>query len=550
MNNVTVRLPAEWICEETDMSALWFKGQMPRGGLARFHKSLRQGIETKGHIEREVAKLEGNFGFVMQTGKLTIAVTDHCNSVPILVGFLDGNEAYVIGSSGSNILSPLSLDSTDISPLAALSVAMSGYTIGNETLYPSIRILSPGSVAVFSEDRSWTVSSHHAYRPWDVQSGSRKQLKKMLTDELTGLIDRLIKSADGRPIVVPLSAGLDSRLIAAGLKEFGYRDVRCFSYGLKGNHETKTSCHVARELGYAWTFVPYSIRRQRDVYASADHRSFVASCDHLAGIHFEQEFLALRELTGREWIPKDAMVVNGQSGDFITGNHIPTAFHNGDTLRKTEKTSKRVADALVGRHFELWEFLATDEQKERVSSCLEAVLSSVESETRADFGLYEWSEFQDRQCKYVVQNVRVYEHFGYAWKMPLWDRNFMDFWAKTPLTARMNQNLYREVLKELDWGRVWQQIPVNNKVIRPHWIRPLRFAFKVLHAPLGRANWHAFERRVLSYWMSNLCSHAVVPYRDVIGDSRGHRSAISWWAKAYLSRKGLEFSNIEEWRSV
>ena len=121
----------------------------------------------------------------------------------------------------------------------------------------------------------------------------------------------------------------------------------------------------------------------------------------------------------------------------------------------------------------------------------------------------------------------------------------MDFWAKAPLVTRMNQNLYREVLMELDWGRVWRQIPVNNKSIRPQWIRPLRFALKVLHAPLGRASWHAFERRALSYWMSNLCSHAIVPYHEVVKDGRGHRSAISWWVEAYLKQKGLDFARIE-----
>ena len=122
----------------------------------------------------------------------------------------------------------------------------------------------------------------------------------------------------------------------------------------------------------------------------------------------------------------------------------------------------------------------------------------------------------------------------------------MDFWAKAPLDTAINQNLYREILQDFDWGGVWHRILVNKKAIRPRWIRPIRSALKVIHAPIGRVKWHEFECRMLSYWMSNLCSHAVVPYRDVAGDGKGHRSAISWWAKAYLQSKGVDISDLDK----
>ena len=39
-----------------------------------------------------------------------------------------------------------------------------------------------------------------------------------------------------------------------------------------------------------------------------------------------------------------------------------------------------------------------------------------------DFGLYEFSEFKNRQTKYVITVQRVYEFFGYEWRLPLWDK--------------------------------------------------------------------------------------------------------------------------------
>jgi asparagine synthase (glutamine-hydrolysing) len=545
-----VHLREGWVCDRHGASTLWFKGQMPRDGLAALHRSFQKKIPDRTEIEHIAVRLEGNFGLVLQCDGCVIAISDHCNSIPILIGHIEGSGRYVVGSSGSNLVGQLSLGPNDIAPEAALSVAMSGYTIGDDTLYPAIQMLLPGSVAEFRSGRHPKISAHHAYQPWTGQGETRLNLKASLADELGALIKRLIISADGRPITVPLSAGLDSRLIVSGLKEFGYSDVRCFSYGLKGNHEAEASRQIAEKLGYDWTFVPYSIGRQRHAFASADHNAYVSACDHLAGVHFEQEYLALRELTDCKWIPSDAIIVNGQSGDFISGNHIPTEFHGEDTAGRLSDLRNDVVNALVAKHFALWQSLATSENKKHIGRILEDTFPSTQSEGFTKYGLYEWNEFRDRQCKYVVQNIRVYEHFGFGWRMPLWDRAYMRFWEKVPLTAKTNQNLYREVLHDLDWGQVWRQIPVNKKVIRPHWLRPIRFGFKIIHAPIGRSNWHDFERQFFSYWLSNLCSHAIVPYRKVICDGRGHRSAISWWARDYLRRKGVDFGRVGERRNA
>ena len=44
---------------------------------------------------------------------------------------------------------------------------------------------------------------------------------------------KLSKSCEGKQIAIPLSGGYDSRLIASGLHKIGFKNVICFSYGLK-----------------------------------------------------------------------------------------------------------------------------------------------------------------------------------------------------------------------------------------------------------------------------------------------------------------------------
>ena len=86
----------------------------------------------------------------------------------------------------------------------------------------------------------------YCYYKYVPSRSSKPTDKEVLKEELErvtiNIIDKVIRSANGRMIVVPLSGGYDSRVIASGLAHRGYRNVRCFSYGKKHNHESIISC--------------------------------------------------------------------------------------------------------------------------------------------------------------------------------------------------------------------------------------------------------------------------------------------------------------------
>jgi asparagine synthase (glutamine-hydrolysing) len=39
-------------------------------------------------------------------------------------------------------------------------------------------------------------------------------------------------------------------------------------------------------------------------------------------------------------------------------------------------------------------------------------------------------DWQERQAKKIVNSVRVYEFWGYSWRIPLWDAEMMDWWER------------------------------------------------------------------------------------------------------------------------
>lgn len=486
-----------------------------------------------------LAGLDGHFALVVQSERATLAAVDRVRSIP-LVHARDG-ATVLVAELGDPVVERLGLGPADADPDAVLAVALSGFTIGDDTLYPAARQIGPGQFLLADGDGAG-IGRYHRWAPWAPADIPAAELIGPLSDLNRRVIAKLVDGLGGRQVLVPLSAGLDSRFVAAGLKAAGYDNVTCFSYGQPGNHEAATAREVARRLGYDWHFLPYSRATQRAAMTGPAYARFEAMSDSLTGVHFPQEFLAFEQLTAQGIAAGDAVVVNGQAGDFIAGNHIPPALFAPDGPAEARRA--RLLVALVAKHYRLWQSLTGEAALARIRARLGAeidALGGLPDDPAGDHGIYEYCEFQDRQSKYVLNGQRHYEFFGFDWRLPLWDRDYMDFWAAAPLSAKRHQSLYREVLMRDDWGGVWQDIPVNAKTIQPPWIRPIRWAAKALHAPLGRPRWHAFERRYLQYWMSNTCTYAKWPWREVVADGRGHWNPISFHVAAYLASHGWGF---------
>ena len=339
--------------------------------------------------------------------------------------------------------------------------------------------------------------------------------------------------------MLPLSAGLDSRLVVSGLHRSGYRDVHLYSYGQTGNHEASIARLVADRLGYRWTFVPFTQTSVRACEASADWRHYLEVADSLASVPFKQDFQAVQALRRQGVVPRDAVFINGNSGDFVSGNHIPAILHEPDERAPSASRKMRVLDALLTKHFSLWRDLRTPANDDRIRQSIQAAWERdgvPDPPASGDHGVYEHTEFQERQAKFVISGQRVYEFFGHGWRLPLWDNEYLDFWEQVPLELKIRQSLYKDFLVERNWAGVWHDIPLSPpRTIVPQWAAAARFAAKALCLPLGKDVWRSMDRRVFAYWTDTLANYATTPYLGLLRDGRGHRSAMSWRCSAYLA---------------
>ena len=158
-----------------------------------------------------------------------------------------------------------------------------------------------------------------------------------------------------------------------------------------------------------------------------------------------------------------------------------------------------------------------------------------------DYAVAEYIEFINRQTKYVINGQRNYEYFGYDWRLPLWDDEYLKFWAKANYSEKINQNLYVKALFDSNWGDVWTNIEINPLIIAPRWIIPVRLLAKFMFVPFGKKKWHLFERKFLDYFMTSTSCYGPWSYKKIVTDKRGHHSPIGWLIEDYLKNKGMNW---------
>jgi asparagine synthase (glutamine-hydrolysing) len=541
-----------WVRHADPAGEIWFKGYVVLDGCCHEGRAAAECVaalvDAAAHPTALAAllhDLDGSFALLRKTAARTVAAVDRMRSIPLFM--VAQEERCLVGDRPRRLVAAAGLRTPD--RLGCLELAMAGYVAGGSTIFAEMKQLRAGELAVIAAN-GVTTQRYYGYKSWEIADGTDEaSMKRRLHDITLRLIEKTIRGLGGRPIMLPLSAGLDSRLIASALGHLGYRNVKCYAYGRPGNHEAVASRAIATRLGYPWTFIPYDPAKVRALARSPLQTDYLEFADSCASVPFLQDLLAISELKARGEVPDDAVFINGNSGDFISGNHIHASLLEPRPDLTWSARKGRVLDAYLDKHFSLWRDLRTPDNDRHVRDHAAAALDEALTgpvPADADHGLYEFLECQERQAKFVISGQRVYEFFGHAWRLPLWDKDYLDFWRVTPLSAKAHQRLYRAMLIEANWGGVWDTIPINVKSISPAWVRPLRALAKIACAPLGKNAWRLTEKRVFAYWTDLLSTYAAVPYRRLLFDRRGFRNAIALRCEAYLASKGLGWDGRPE----
>ena len=388
------------------------------------------------------ARLNGCFAAVTMRGARVLAAVDRVRSIPLFYSLNDG--AFMLSDDAYRVMSATAKPSA-LDGVADVEFHLTGYVTGAQTLHQDVAQLQAGEIVRFDPAQSPALEAHryHAFHHSDFLSDDLTALIARLDSVHERVFRRLVRSVDGRPIAVPLSGGYDSRLIGVALRDLGLRDVVCYSYGVPGNWESRISQELARYLGFRWEFVSYSGARWREWASTDGFARYFHAAGNLASVPHLQDWPAVLELQREGRVMPDSVFVPGHSGDFLAGSHIPKSFAG----HRNVMTRRDVLDSLQRAHYSLWDWPAgrRDELRSAFDGRIEAIvghLSDCSPEDAAD--AFERWDLQERQAKFICNSVRVYEHFGFQWRLPLFDAELMDFWARVPVELRIGRRLYFE----------------------------------------------------------------------------------------------------------
>jgi asparagine synthase (glutamine-hydrolysing) len=380
-----------------------------------------------------VAALSGTFAVVCEREGTVAVAADRIRSFGLVWG-RDADGTLCLGDDALALAHAVGarLDS----PEAAAELMLQSAVVGPSTLSTAVRGAQAGEAVVFrdGEERRQRWARYADGPALDVPEADLVEEGARLLERA---FDRMIASVRGRPVVVPLSGGMDSRLVAALLARGGRTDALCFTYGRRYLAEPRASQRVAESLGLQWAFVPYSYRRWHRWGQSGAFRRYQRRAAGLAAIEHEQDWPAVGALRQRGLVPEGAVFVPGHAGDFLGGSHLAAA----------PEPAERDPVALARAHYYVeWPTRGLDPD---LGAALDARIAAEVGGAEGPRALLRFG-WQERQAKVIANSVRVYEDHGYDWRLPFWaDADVFDFWGRVPVRLLRGRRLYDAVLRRL-----------------------------------------------------------------------------------------------------
>lgn len=413
-------------------------------------------VKSEDEFRGKLVKISGNFVVVVKKKNHLMVAVDRVRGFPLFY-YLDSQKNIILSDVAKEIRE--NIPQIEINERARIEFSLLGYVSEGETLFEGMQQLQASEYLSYRLPKKELII--RTYFNWEKdrnENKDRTELLRELDDIYLESFQKLIKLAGRKKLIVPLSGGLDSRLIVFMLKRMGCENVLCFSYGRQGNTESIISERIARKLGYDWAFIPYTNKKWRKAYFRANFAEYLDYAFNYTSTPVLQDWLAVSELKKNNIIPNNSVFVPGHTPMLtIQYNAVKKYYHDKE---KGDQVFKAV---LANCHYNLNKDANNDFEylfNEKIKNYFRVNCQDEDCFTNY---LDRWA-WRERQSKFIINSVRSYEYWGYDWALPLWENDAINFFVNLPDSFKENKQLLRDYLstyfKEF---QIEEEVSLNNK---------------------------------------------------------------------------------------
>lgn len=410
---------------------LWFKGYLYDGNRLKsevqIFSELSQ-IKNKASLVEWLNTSNGCFSIVLTGDFGTLLAVDIMRTFPIF--YSRNNNNWVVTDDPVSIFR----GNAEVDPMAAVELECSGYVTGCRTLFNAVYQVQAGEIVAYS-NHSIHCSFYADFRIDRIDSSKFNNLQQKLSHKLETVFERMVNSLDGRQVVLPLSGGYDSRLMATMLKKFGHKNVFTYTYGRAGNHELENSQRTATILGFPWVFIKYNSDLIQGFMSESTFSNYIHYVGKASSIFFMQEYFAVKFLHENNCIEKDAVFIPGFSGDALAGSHLRRSV--AESVDK-EKLIKQIYNKTYNQNNSI-------KFKNQFLHLIKDFVNQ-HSENIPTYNIYEQWLFKERHAKLIVNSASVFDFFGYEYRLPFWDRELVSFFTAVPFEYKLYKPLYNKTV--------------------------------------------------------------------------------------------------------
>ncbi|AOZ72440.1 hypothetical protein BK816_03320 [Boudabousia tangfeifanii] len=377
--------------------------------------------------------LRSHYAGVQVNENEVILVTDQMRSFPLY--YLVSKDRVIVSGKFDEIHR---LNSSRVDQVAKEEIALAGFCFGDRTAGLGIKQVLPGrkvKINLITGDIYETIIHLPFFEP-EIPSDEDSFIK-LLDDAFNAVMTRAIEHVGDHKILVPLSGGLDSRLIATWLSKNKIKNVLCFTYGREGSGEVSVSKEIADNLQLPWQSISLNDQRIKSAWLENDTAEFLYNSFAGYSLPHVQDWYAIRELKEKNLI---------SDGDVVFPGHtIVDNFHNHEMLLDSQgPDADTLARILLNKHIVMPAQIDTDAGRADSYHVARKFLSQ-EKYDRSHRSLQRCVEgfnFSERQTKYINNSVRAYEYYHLRWAIPMLDREFTDVWCQGPIDLTITRKAY------------------------------------------------------------------------------------------------------------